>query len=116
MSDIKTYSWIAKRRRALGLSQDGLADRLRNYGFDFTRATISHWEKGRYRPPYKDPEFIRALADSLEMDTKNILFHIGLVGTDDNDDASRVVEIFESLTPERQKTALVILEQLLKEG
>jgi transcriptional regulator with XRE-family HTH domain len=107
-------SWIAKRRNLLGISQDELVSRLSDRGFKITRSTVSHWEKGRFRPPFDDPNFTRALAESLEMDVKNILSLLGYITTEDEEKSSRVIEIFDALPPEQQETALVILEQLLK--
>ena len=49
---------IRERRRALGLTQDQLADMLH-----VSRQTVSHWETGRVTP---DLENLTQLAEALE--------------------------------------------------
>jgi transcriptional regulator with XRE-family HTH domain len=111
-----TYSWITQRRHDLGISQEELATRLYNKGIDVTRATVSHWEKGRYRPPFDNPAFTEALADALDMDVRTILNRLGYKFSDGNNPADKAAAIVDAMPPERQKTALILLEQLLKES
>ncbi len=110
------YDWIARRRRDLGLNQGDLADRLNNNGINVTRGTVSHWEKGRYKPPFDDPIFTEAMAKSLEMDVRTILHRLGYQLSDGSSVIERAVALIDAMPPDRQKTALVILEQLSKES
>lgn len=69
--------WLINRREHLRLSQDDIAAALQREGFNFTRATISHWEMGRHNPPFNDPEFTRVLASVLKMTVLEVLQELG---------------------------------------
>lgn len=69
--------WIAKRRKELNLNQEQLAAKLQLLGIDVGRSAISHWENGKYQPPYNDVAFVRALAQALEVEPAFVLSQIG---------------------------------------
>lgn len=109
--------WIRQRREALGMkSQGDLATRLQLEGIDVTRASVSHWENGRHRATFEDPQFIQALSRVLRMPENEIL---RLAGFDVNRAYSERAEyaayMIDQLDEERQSTALKILEVLVSE-
>jgi|SRR6185369_14132781 len=75
MSDVN--DWLKERREFLRLSQEDLARRLQVAGLDVTRATVSHWETGRYNSPLESARAIRALADALEVSVTELLTAAG---------------------------------------
>ena len=104
-------NWIKERREALGLSQDALAVQLQAAGLDVTRATISHWETGRYGSPLDSARSIVVLARILKIPVGDLLKVAGYEVTisDYSDLARRAASIVEQLSPEVQ---LVAVEQL----
>jgi len=72
--------WLKERRKQLGYSQDDLARFLQLAGFDVLRATISHWETGRFTPPLGNPAFVAELARILKLDVLNWSFPALLYG------------------------------------
>jgi DNA-binding XRE family transcriptional regulator len=112
-----TYAWITERRKELDINQDDLANRLRPYGINVTRATISHWEKGRYKPPFDEPTFTEAMANALEMDVRSVLINLGYNFVEHPaETVEKAVSIIERMSPDRQKRALQMLELLAKDS
>src|SRR5690606_28147374 len=110
------FEWLKQRRNEIHISQDELASRLQLKGHNISRATISHWEMGRTPIPFKDGDFAQGLADSLEMTVADMLSQAGYLHSSEfSEIAYRAAAMIEAMTPSRQKTALVLLEQLLKE-
>ena len=110
-------SFIKERRRELKISQEDLAYRLTNFGFDTSRSAISHWEQGKYYPPLDNPKFANALASALEMNVRSVLIQAGYdFQVEGSDVATKAAALIDKMPPSRQMTALVLLEQLLKEG
>lgn len=70
-------NWLKRKREELHLSQEELANSLQLRGLDISRATISHWEMGKYAPPYDNPDFVNALAGILNMSVIEILAAAG---------------------------------------
>jgi len=64
---------LKKRRIDLGLTQEDFANRLLELGLEVTRASVSHWERGRHPLPLNDPASRNALAKALEMPVKDLL-------------------------------------------
>lgn len=114
----KLNLWLKQRREQLHLSQDELASRLQVEGFDLTRATISHWEVGRYQPPLNDANFRRSLAKILRMSIKDVLVSAGYeINQDDRSQAAeRAAYILDQLPPDKQHLALDILERIFEEA
>lgn len=105
--------WLKMLRENARLTQDELAARLQLQGQDVSRASISHWETGRYEPPMRDARFRRALATSLEISITDLLIAAGFeYVTEFSDVAGKAAQIVESLPPDRQDLALRLLEQL----
>lgn len=110
-------NWLVKRRKELRLSQEELARQLQIAGLDYARATISHWETGRYSPPLDDPEFRRVLANALQVSIQDLLQMAGYeIDPDHSKDARRAADIVDQLPAYKRALALGLLEQLLKEG
>lgn len=109
-------NWIAKRRGELDLSQEDLTVILQVSGFNTSRATLSHWETGRYNPPMEDPNFRRILANALQMSIPDLLIAAGFeVNTDYSRYARRAADIIDQLPSPKQKLALGLLEEILKQ-
>lgn len=114
----KRNLWLKDRRERLHLSQEELASRLQVEGFDLTRATVSHWENGRYQPPLNDAAFRRSLAKILRISIKDMLISAGYeVDQDERSQAAeRAAYILDQLPPDKQHLALDILERFLEQA
>ena len=66
-------NWLKRQRKALGLSQDDVAERITNAGLRVTRSTVSHWEVGRYNIPLNDAGAREAIAIALNMTVPRML-------------------------------------------
>lgn len=109
-------NWLRERREQLHLNQEELAARLQLVGFDVARASISHWETGRFNPPFNDPAFTKAFAQVLKMSVNSMLKQAGYeIITDLSENARHAAEIVDQLPSDRQRLAIGILEQLLRE-
>lgn len=110
-------NWIIERRKQIGITQDELAARLQLRGFDVSRATISHWEVGRYTPPLHDQQFRYALADSLETNPKTLLKALGFeVEISHSEAAEQAAAIIDRMPEDTQKMILRIVEAIAKTG
>jgi len=70
---------IKKRRDDLGLNRGDLLARLKERGVEIPRTTLRGWEVETARKWEYDwnPDFLRALADSLEMSDIELLHEMG---------------------------------------
>lgn len=108
-------NWIRERRDKLDISQESLAARLQEQGFDITAGTISHWERGRYNPPMEDANFRKVLASVLKMSIPAMLVAAGYEITSRySDDAMHAADIVDQLSDDKRRLAIGILEQLLE--
>lgn len=108
--------WIKDYRERLRLSQEDLAAQLQVRGIDITRASVSHWENGRAKPPMEDSFFVTALADALKIDVQTILRLSGyaVVGKH-TAEAERIAGIVDKLTERDRRRILKIVETFLEE-
>jgi transcriptional regulator with XRE-family HTH domain len=108
-------NWIRQRRQQLGIeTQDEFAARLQIAGYAVTRASISHWEKGRHMPPFEDPLFRTALSQVLRMPESEIIRLAGYgVSGIRSSEAERAAYIIDQLSTEQRKLAIKVLEQFL---
>jgi len=110
-------NWLRQRREQLHLNQEELAARLQLAGFDVARASISHWETGRFKPPFNDPDFTKVFASVLKMSINSMLKQAGYeIVTDLSDNARQAAEIVDQLPADRQRLAIGLLEQLLRDN
>ncbi len=109
-----TSNVIKERREQLGLSQDDLAAQLQSSGLDITRATVSHWETGRYGSPLDCARSIVILAKVLKVPVADLLKLVGYEVTiaDYGEAARRAAFIVEHLSPEVQQVAIQQLQVL----
>lgn len=104
--------WLKNRRQHLGMSQEDLAARLQLAGFDFERSTVGHWEQARYRPPFENPSFVKAMSEILDLPIPKMLYMAGFeIQTTHGELAEQAAYLIDSLPPDKQKLALRILEQ-----
>jgi transcriptional regulator with XRE-family HTH domain len=113
-----TNNWIKEQRENLGMSQDELAAQLQAAGLDVTRATVSHWETGRYSSPLDNARDIIILANVLKISVADLLKVAGYeVSTRSYGElARRAAFLVDQLSPEIQELAveqLSILYQYL---
>lgn len=107
--------YIKQRRERIGINQTELSNRLNDRGFNVTRATIGHWEQGRYNAPMFDPNFVSILAESLETDTLTLLIEAGYdIKIDHSLEAEFAAGIIERMTPDQRETALNVLRAMVK--
>ena len=57
------FEEMRNKRRQLGISQQRLADRMREHGYPVVKGTIVNWEHGRTVPPV---DALRPLAKALQ--------------------------------------------------
>ena len=108
-------SWIKARRKELRITQDDLASRLQVMGVDISRATVSHWEMGRYQPSYDKPEVTRALARALNLSEPIVLKLAGFeVETKHSESAERIAKLIDDLPTEKRQLAIRLLEELAR--
>jgi transcriptional regulator with XRE-family HTH domain len=108
-------NWLRDRRDKLHISQETLAARLQEQGFPYSAGTISHWERGRYKPPMNHPEFRQALASVLKMSVPAMLLAAGYEATPHySEDAMHAADIVDQLPDDKRRLALGILEQILE--
>src|SRR5262245_28469767 len=110
-------SLIRERRELLGLSQGELAAQLQAAGLDVTRATVSHWETGRYSSPIDCARSIIILANILKIPVSDLLKVAGYEVdiSEYGESARRAAFIVEQLSPEIQQVAIEQL-QVLQRG
>lgn len=108
--------WLRSRRIELGLNQEELAARLQVSGFSATRASISHWEKGRHEPPLDDPNFRQSMAKALKLSVTEMLSMAGYEVSQpiQSENARRAAAIVERLPGDAQDVALDLLKTLEK--
>lgn len=108
-------NWLAKRREHLRLSQEEFVSRLQLQGMDVARATLSHWETGRYSIPLDDPDVRKGLAHVLQMSVRELLLAAGYEIEDkpNTEEARRAAYIVDQLSADQRELALRLLEQFL---
>lgn len=112
----QTKNWLKENRQKLGLSQDELATQLQVRGIDVSRATVSHWENGRYNIPLENVEVRQALANILRIEVKTLLKLAGyeVESKPHSDAAERAAWLIDQLPPEKQDLAVRLVEELAK--
>lgn len=105
-------SWLRTYRNKLRITQEELAARLQTRGFEYSAGAISHWEKGRYKPPIHNEEFRNVLASILRITPQEMLSAAGYETEQEHSEAGeRAATILDRLPPDKQQLALSILEQ-----
>lgn len=112
---IMKQTWIKQRREELNITQEDLAARLQLRGVNVARATIGHWEQGRTPAPFEDPEFVKSLAESLNMGISSVLRNAGYpVHSRHSEAAEQAAAIIDRLPEDTQQLVLRIVEQFAK--
>lgn len=106
--------FLRRRLQKMDISLSDLEARLNLYGYKVTKGAIGHWVTGRRKLPLKDTRFVEVLARSLEMSTNEMLEQMGFIATDDDwsPTVQRIAAIANQLSPDKQKLALKLVEQL----
>lgn len=109
-------NWLRDRRKELEMQQSELVARLELAGFNVGRASISHWENGRYDVPLDDPNFRQAIAKALKLSESEILERAGyqVVVAPRSEDARRAASIIDRLPEPARELALEYLQMLEK--
>ncbi|MBE2270748.1 MAG: helix-turn-helix transcriptional regulator [Anaerolinea sp.] len=106
-------NWMKKRREALGITQDGFAERLAQGGIHVTKAAISKWEMGKTPLPLQTPENRSAIAAALELTIPELLACAGYeIGMEWSVQARVVASLFDKLTKADQDTVYLLLTHL----
>lgn len=108
---------IRSLRQDVGISQQGVSDRLQELGFFVSQATIAAWELGRRTDEIAyNPDFIDALANTLETTPTEILRQLGFVEIPHVDgDFDDILADIASLPP-AQQTKLKEALRLILDG
>lgn len=110
-------NWLKNRRKLLGITQEELVTKLQIAGLDFSPSAVSHWETGRYNPPFEDAIFRQALAKILKISVNEMLAEAGYEIYEKDEkysrEALRAADIVDQLPTEQKQLALGILEQFL---
>lgn len=107
--------WIKEARKRSSLTQEDVARLLTLEGFPYTAGAISHWETGKFHPPFEDRDFVTALAKTLRMSVRDILIHAGYSIKSPNarkETVERLLNAFNQLPPEHQDFAVDWIEAL----
>lgn len=116
MNSIGRY--IQHRRNSLGLSQIDLASAITSHGFKVARSTLAKWEVEESMPPIGDPQFVKALAQILEVTEADILaiagFNLDLEG-DNGELPEWFKKSYDAASPEKRKMIQKIWKSLLEE-
>ena len=94
---------IAKKRKQLGLSQEGLAEKV-----GISQESLSRMEKGAIAPKF---ERLQAFADALDCQVAD-LFHVA--EHKDSEYARSLVETLNCLPPESQHELVDIVKRVVK--
>src|SRR3989304_9878211 len=103
--NMRSTNWLRNLRENAGLdTQEELAARLQLEGISVTRASISHWENGRYNPPLSDPHFRETLSRILRISQSELLRLAGfeVYKTEHSDAAERAAYLVDQLPAEKQ--------------
>ena len=111
---------IKKRRDDLGLNRGDLLARLKAHGVEIPRTTLRGWEVETANKWAYDwnPDFLRALADSLEMSDIELLHEMGFAvipegyTLDDMLLARKIREVPPEKRKQIVKTLLAVLDNL----
>ena len=107
---------IQQNRKRLGISQEELASRLAERRFNVPRTTIASWESGQARNSLDwNPDFLAALADSLETDSSNLLEQLGFASAYSPADTAIISRLRAIPNPEDRKRAARMLNGILEE-
>lgn len=116
---MKLWELIKRKRKASGISQESLADHLAAAGFNVSRTTISGWEQGKRANDLDwNPDFIRALATTLNTDAIELLRDLGFPVVPDGftfEDVQLAFRLREIPDLEDRKRATRILNAVLDE-
>lgn len=72
--------YLRRRRLAIAVTQEEVARRLTTGGYPISKASITHWEAGRYNPPMDDPQFVLCLIEALEDEPLHFFAETGYFG------------------------------------
>lgn len=109
-------NWLRKRREQIGIhSQEEFARLMQLEGANVARASVSHWELDRFKPPLNDPDFRKALAKVLKVSQPELLRIAGYEVTlgSHSEAAERAADIVDQLEPDKRELAVRLLEQFL---
>lgn len=107
-------NWLRKRRLEMNISQDELASRLTQNGFEVSRFGVSNWETERNQLPMDDPVFRWAAAKALEYTPQQLLRHAGYEVNNDqfSENVLIAARILERLPEEAQDMVIDLLSNL----
>lgn len=107
--------WIREYREKQRLSQEDLVAQLQVRGIEITRASVSHWETGKARPPLENSQFVHALADILRIDVQTVLRLSGYeLNSRHSEEAERIAQIVDRLAARDRLRMLRIAESFLE--
>lgn len=105
--------WLKNLRKNVGLTQEELAIRLQNMGYDYSRSSVNNWERATNHPPLDDPKFVHVLAKALKISTPMLLSRAGFeLDVKHSDLAERMAVLMDSLPDEKKELALKLVEAL----
>jgi transcriptional regulator with XRE-family HTH domain len=110
-------NWLKERRKELNLKQEELAARLQVEGISATHSAISHWETGRYKPPFEDEHFRQTLANILKMDVATMLRLAGyeIQPQLHTEEAEEAAYIMDNLPPNMRDLAIRLLREFARD-
>jgi transcriptional regulator with XRE-family HTH domain len=96
------------------MTQQDLADSLSQSGHETSYARVSHWERGRNKPPLENPAFRMALATALQTDVNDMMSELGFVVTDEqrSRNALLAADLMDQMPEEAQLMALDIISSI----
>lgn len=107
---IPLNEYITKKRKTLRLTQEEVAERLREYGVDRATPTLANWETGRQPIPI---EVLPALAAALEETSPVQLYE--LAGILSNLPGAEIVKLLDGKSEAEIKRFRRMIEAFLEE-
>jgi transcriptional regulator with XRE-family HTH domain len=121
MQDNAIGRYIKQRRSELNMGQRDLQERLEQFGYKYSVATVGHWEQGHVAVPLgasvNGSSFLAALAKSLEVSELRLLEVAGLVDRADlkfDVDAYEFAQLLDRATPTQRKIIKQVLEEMVR--
>lgn len=112
-------TFVRSRRKDLGWTQETLAEKLVEQGFDYGTTTISAWESGKFGAPLLNENaegklLLDVLAELFNVDRFDLLANAvgGLIGPAPvSYEEQRWTALFYKLTPDEQTAVRLMLEK-----
>jgi len=111
---VRVGQYIKQRRESLGLTQNELAEMIKNFGYDIDSPAIARIENGRGGYAHLgNPKFTTALSQTLRVSRSRLAFILGHIANLTEDERmERMAEMFATLPTTEQDIVESMIEML----